>query len=315
MTTDIAGTPRTPGLPKVSVVIATRERPVLLQRAIRRVMEQTYAGEIEVVIVFDQSEPHPIEVDVPAGRTLTVIRNTERNPGLAGARNSGVLATSGEWVAFCDDDDEWLPEKLARQVDALRANPDCEIATSGIWVVYDDKTISRVFAKDRVTLTDLLQSRVMEAHPSTVIVSRAAFDRIGFVDEYIPGSYAEDYEWLLRGARETGILAIQEPLVNVHWHQSSFFTARWKMIVDALTYLLEKVPEFEREPAGLARITGQIALAHAASGEPALARRWARRTMRLNWRERRAYVAMAISARLVKVETVQKLAHASGKGL
>ena len=59
-------------------------------------MEQTYAGEIEVVIVFDQSEPHPIEVDVPAGRTLTVIRNTERNPGLAGARNTGVLATSGD---------------------------------------------------------------------------------------------------------------------------------------------------------------------------------------------------------------------------
>jgi glycosyltransferase involved in cell wall biosynthesis len=245
---------------------------------------------------------------------VRVLTNT-RAAGLAGARNTGMLAANGDLVAFCDDDDEWLPEKLSKQISALQANPDCEIATSGIWVVYDDKTISRVFAKDRVTLTDLLRSRVMEAHPSTVIVSRAAFDRIGFVDEYIPGSYAEDYEWLLRGARETGILAIQEPLVNVHWHQSSFFTARWKMIVDALTYLLEKVPEFEREPAGLARITGQIALAHAASGEPALARRWARRTMRLNWRERRAYLAMAISARLVKVETVQKLAHASGKGL
>jgi hypothetical protein len=218
-------------------------------------------------------------------------------------------------VAFCDDDDEWLPEKLTRQIAALVANPDAEIATTGIWVVYEDKTISRTFPNERITLTDLLKSRVMEAHPSTVIVSRAAFDRIGFVDEHIPGSYAEDYEWLLRGARETGILAIQEALVNVHWHQSSFFTARWKMIVDALTYLLEKVPEFEREPAGLARITGQIALAHAASGEPALARRWARRTMRLNWRERRAYVALAISTRLVKVETVQKLAHASGKGL
>ena len=302
-------------LPKVSVVIATRERPVLLHRAIRRVMEQTYAGEIEVVIVFDQSEPHPIEVDVPANRSLTVIRNTERNPGLAGARNSGVLATSGEWVAFCDDDDEWLPEKLARQIAALQAHPDCEIATSGIWVVYEDKTISRVFPKDRVTLTDLLKSRVMEAHPSTVIVSRAAFDRIGFVDEYIPGSYAEDYEWLLRGARETGILAIAEPLVNVHWHQSSFFTARWKMIVDALTYLLEKVPEFTSEPVGLARITGQIALAHAASGQPSEARQWARRTVRLNWKERRAYVALLISTRIVKVETVQRLAHATGRGL
>jgi glycosyltransferase involved in cell wall biosynthesis len=303
------------GSPKVSVVIATRERPVLLRRAIRRVMEQTYAGEIECVIVFDQSEPHDIEVDVPSGRTLRVIRNTERSPGLAGARNSGVLASTGELIAFCDDDDEWLPEKLDRQVAAMQANPAAEVATTGIWVVYETKTISRVYPGDRITLTDLLRSRVMEAHPSTVMVTRAAFDRIGFVDEHIPGSYAEDYEWLLRAARVTEILAVQEPLVNVHWHQSSYFSDRWKMIVDALTYLLEKVPEFTSEPAGLARITGQIALAHAASGQPSEARRWARRTVRLNWKERRAYVALLVSTRMVKVETVQRLAHATGRGL
>jgi glycosyltransferase involved in cell wall biosynthesis len=301
--------------PKVSVVIATRDRPVLLQRAVRRVMEQTYAGEIECVIVFDQSEPHAIEVDVPDGRTLRVIRNSERAPGLAGARNSGVLASTGEMIAFCDDDDEWLPEKLDRQVAAMLVNPTAEVATTGIWVVYEDKTVARVHPSFRITLTDLLRSRVMEAHPSTVMVTRAAFDRIGFVDEHIPGSYAEDYEWLLRAARVTEILAVPEPLVNVHWHQSSYFSDRWKMIVDALTYLLEKVPEFNSEPAGLARITGQIALAHAAAGQPFLARRWARRTVRLNWKERRAYVALLISTRIVKVETIQRLAHAAGRGL
>ena len=301
--------------PLVSVVIATRDRPALLQRAVRRVMEQTYAGPIECVIVFDQSEPHPVDVDVPPGRSLRVIRNTERSPGLAGARNSGVLASTGELIAFCDDDDEWLPEKLDRQVAAMQVNPAAEVATTGIWVVYENKTISRIHPGHRITLTDLLRSRVMEAHPSTVMVTRAAFDRIGFVDEHIPGSYAEDYEWLLRAARVTEILAVPEPLVNVHWHQSSYFSDRWKMIVDALTYLLEKVPEFNSEPAGLARISGQIALALAASGEPYQARRWARRTVRLNWRERRAYVALLISTRLVKVETVQRLAHATGRGL
>ncbi len=301
-------------LPKVSVVIATRERPVLLRRAIQRVMEQRYDGPIEVVIVFDQSDPHPIQVEVPPGRELRVINN-HRSPGLAGARNSGVLATTGELVAFCDDDDEWLPEKLTRQVAALAAATDAELATSGIFVCYEDRQTPRVYPADRITLSDLLRSRVMEAHPSTVIVTRSAFDRIGFVDEHIPGSYAEDYEWLLRAARETGILAIREPLVNVHWHQSSWFSDRWKMIVDALTYLLEKVPEFQGDKPGLARIYGQIALAHAASGEPRLARSWARRTIALQWKERRAYVALLISARLVKIETVQRLAHAAGKGL
>lgn len=306
-------------LPKVSVVIATRDRRELLHRAVQRVMEQHYAGPIELVIVFDQSEPHPIEVEIPAGRELRVITN-HRSPGLAGARNSGVLATTGELVAFCDDDDEWLPEKLDRQVAALAAPPPqgervAEVATSGIFVVYEDRTTPRVFPAERITLSDLLRSRVMEAHPSTVVMTRAVFDRIGFVDEHIPGSYAEDYEWLLRAARETGILAIPEPLVNVHWHQSSWFSDRWKMIVDALTYLLEKVPEFQGDRSGLARIYGQIALAHAASGEPRLARTWAGRTLRLRWNERRAYVALLISARLVKVETVQRLAHATGKGL
>jgi glycosyltransferase involved in cell wall biosynthesis len=311
-------------LPKVSVVIATRERPVLLRRAVQRVMEQRYDGPIEVVIVFDQSEPHPIEVEIPARRELRVITN-HRSPGLAGARNSGVLATTGELVAFCDDDDEWLPEKLSRQVAALQAaareaepgdrGAPAEVATSGIFVCYEDRQTPRIYPSDRITLSDLLRSRVMEAHPSTVVVTRAAFDRIGFVDEHIPGSYAEDYEWLLRAARETGILAVREPLVNVHWHQASWFSDRWKMIVDALTYLLEKVPEFQGDKPGLARIYGQIALAHAASGEPRLARTWARRTIALRWKERRAYVALLISARLVRVETVQRLAHAAGKGL
>jgi len=300
--------------PSVSVVIATRERPVLLRRAVQRIMEQRYEGELECILVFDQSEPVRPEVDVPEGWSLRMIRN-DRSPGLAGARNSGVLASTGEFVAFCDDDDEWLQTKLERQVAAMLARPSAEVATSGIYVCYEDKHVPRVFPADRITLTDLLRSRVMEAHPSTVVVTRAAFDRIGFVDEYIPGSYAEDYEWLLRAARATEILAVREPLVNVHWHQSSYFSDRWKMIVDALTYLLEKVPEFNQEPAGLARITGQIALAHAASGERSLARQWAGRTVRLNWRERRAYVALAISARLVRVETVQRLAHATGKGL
>lgn len=301
-------------LPKVSVVIATRDRRELLHRAVRRVMEQTYTGPIELIIVFDQSEPHPIEVEIPSGRELRVIDN-HRSPGLAGARNSGVLATTGELVAFCDDDDEWLPAKLDAQVAAMAAAPDAEVCTTGLYVCYEDRTTPRVFPAERITLPDLLRSRVMEAHPSTVVVTRSAFDRIGFVDEHIPGSYAEDYEWLLRAARETGIVAVREPLANIHWHRSSWFSDRWKMIVDALTYLLEKVPEFQGDRTGLARIYGQIALAHAASGEPRLARSWAARTLRLQWNERRAYVALLISARLVKVETVQRLAHVAGKGL
>jgi glycosyltransferase involved in cell wall biosynthesis len=302
------------GRPKVSVVIATRERPVLLRRAVQRVMEQRYAGDIECVIVFDQSEPHTPEVEVPAGRTLHVITNT-CSPGLAGGRNSGVAAATGEYVAFCDDDDEWMPDKLERQVAAMAAAPDAGVATTGIWVVYEDKEIARVAAGNRITLADLLRSRVMEAHPSTVIFRRDLWEAIGPVDEHIPGSYAEDYEWLLRAARHAPVLALQEPLVVVHWHQSSFFADRWRTIISALTYLVDKHRELEQEPSGLARIYGQIAFAHAALGERGAARRWARRTLSLDRRERRAYLALAVSLRLINARTVVRLAHVAGKGI
>ncbi|HEV2893829.1 MAG TPA: glycosyltransferase family A protein, partial [Actinomycetota bacterium] len=93
--------------PPVSVVVPTRDRPELLRRAVTAILEQTYQGPIECVVVFDQSDPDLPWGALPAGRRLVLVRN-QRTPGLAGARNSGILAATGELVAFCDDDDEWL---------------------------------------------------------------------------------------------------------------------------------------------------------------------------------------------------------------
>src|SRR5687768_6128571 len=95
-------------LPFVSVVVPTRERPRLLVRAVASIMSQRYDGEIECLVVFDQSDPSLPAIDVPAGCTLRAIAN-DRTPGPSGARNAGVLAAQGDIVAFCDDDDEWLP--------------------------------------------------------------------------------------------------------------------------------------------------------------------------------------------------------------
>ncbi|MDP8911039.1 MAG: glycosyltransferase [Actinomycetota bacterium] len=300
--------------PSVSVVTPTRDRPEFLRRALAAVFAQTYAGEIECVVVFDQSEPRLPDLSTPDGKMLRAIVN-ERSPGLAGARNSGALAASGELVAFCDDDDEWLPEKLAFQVAAMRALAATTVSC-GIVVRYRGREVERRPASDTVTFDDLLRSRRMEIHPSTILVSREALlGRIGLVDEGIPGSYAEDYEWLLRAARAGVLAAVPRPLVRVQWHESSFFTARWDTIISALTYLLDKYPEFERVPAGLARIYGQLAFAHAASGRRAEARRWARRSLKLNPRQPRAYLALLVSSRVVRPDTVLRVAHTFGRGV
>ena len=301
--------------PLVSVVVPTRDRPELLRRAVAAIVGQTYEGPVECVVVFDQSDPDLPWPDLPPGRTL-ILRRNDRTPGLAGARNSGILAATGELVAFCDDDDEWLPEKLTRQVARLLATPGSAVSTTGILVRYQDRTTTRLAPTILVTHRQLLRSRLTELHPSTVLAHRdRLLSQIGLVDEQLPGSYAEDYEWLLRASRHGPVLALPEPLAVIHWHQSSFFADRWRTIISALTYLVDKHRDLQQEPSGLARIYGQIAFAHAALGERKPARRWARRTLSLNRRERRAYLALAISLGLVSAKTVVRMAHVAGKGI
>ena len=300
--------------PSVTVVVPTRDRPALLERALRSVLSQRYDGSIECIVVFDQSEPSLPDLDVPAGASLRAIRNT-RTPGLAGARNSGGMEAGGELLAFLDDDDEWLPGKLARQVACLTARPSAMTVATGIEIRYGDRSFVRVPESDTLEFRDLLLSRRADVHPSTFLIRRQEFlTRIGPVDEELPGSYAEDYEWLLRATRVAPVLTVREPLVRVYWHRSSYFADRWQMIAAALSHVLERYPDFRTEPRGYARIAGQIAFAHGAARRPRLARQWARRAFTANWREPRAYMALAVSMG-VPADGLLRLAHLAGKGI
>jgi glycosyltransferase involved in cell wall biosynthesis len=108
--------------PPVTAIVPTRDRPPMLARAVRSVVGQSYPGELECVIVFDQSSPAPVDVELPAGRRVRLLTNT-RTPGAAGARNTGIAACDGSVVAFCDDDDTWHPDKLRLQVERLSQAP------------------------------------------------------------------------------------------------------------------------------------------------------------------------------------------------
>lgn len=311
MTTD----PQAPAAPDIDVVVPTRSRPELLRTTLAAIAAQDYPGRIRVVVVFDQSEPdESLAVDDPH-RPVRVVRNA-RTPGLAGGRNTGIEACEGTYVAFCDDDDVWHPGKIRAQVAALQAEPGAVLATCGIRIRYEGTDVERPLEQDRVTLADLLRSRLTELHPSTFLLVR---DRlvadVGLVDEEIPGSYAEDYEFLLRIARVHPVVNVRDVLVDVLWHQRSYFASRWDTIATALTWLLERYPEFDTEPAGKARVLGQIAFAQAARGDRRAAARSAVRTVRLNPREGRAYLAMAVASRAVGPDRVLATLHKRGRGI
>ncbi|HLJ79572.1 MAG TPA: glycosyltransferase family 2 protein [Acidobacteriaceae bacterium] len=109
----------TPCDPLVSAVIPTRGRPALVLSAIRSALRQTWHP-LEVVVVLDGPDPetaaHLATIADPRVRVLPL---PERAGGSA-ARNAGVEAARGEWIAFLDDDDEWFPDKIERQMEAVR---------------------------------------------------------------------------------------------------------------------------------------------------------------------------------------------------
>ena len=300
--------------PTVSVVVATRDRPWLLAAAVAAIERQDYTGLVECVVVYDQTKPDHVLARSSNHRSVVVVANG-RTPGLAGARNSGALAASGELLAFCDDDDEWLPEKLRLQVARL-LEADADVVTSGIYVIYENKTTRRVPTEEQLTVRHLARRRVMAAHPSTVVVRRAAFfGHIGLVDEEIPGSYGEDYDWMLRAASHGRIALVPQPLVRVLWGRQSFFAHKWRTVVDGIDYLAGKHPILRDDPRAYARLAGRQAFALAALGERRAALRLAWRIMRRDWRQPRSYLALLVGAGLVRAEWMLRLAHRSGRGI
>lgn len=301
--------------PSVAVVIATRDRPDMLREAIDSVLSQTYDGPVEVVVVFDRSEPDPSLAHDDPLRRVTVTTN-RRSPGLAGARNTGVDVTESDYVAFLDDDDLWLPGKLARQVAELEAHPQAGLATCGIRVRYDGETHLRTLPQPEVTHAELLRDRHTELHPSTFLVRRRDLvGDIGPVDEEVPGGFGEDYDFLLRAARHAPVRNLAEPLVLVRWGAQSFFFRRWPTMAEGLTWLLERHPEFEGSPAGSARVRGQIAFAHAAQGHRREALRWAASAARRRPLEPRAPLAVAVALRLASPDAIMTRLHRHGRGI
>ncbi len=307
--------------PDVDVVVATRNRPELLRTTISSVLASDYPGVVRVLVVFDQSDPDPtLETDqslgaTPHDRRIEVLSNT-RTPGLAGARNSGLVAAQAELVAFCDDDDTWMTTKLRRQVSALTDEPTAEFVCCGIDVHYDGVSHPRVLDSRAITLTDLLRDRLTELHPSTFVMRRkAVLDGFGLVEEEIPGSYAEDYEFLLRAARRHPIINVPEVGVRVLWSKASYFSARWTTIRAALPWLLDRYPEFADVPSGEARVLGQIAFATAADHERRASVHWAWRAWRRRPLEPRAYLALGVASGLMSPDWVLRQLHRTGRGI
>ncbi|SFR66499.1 glycosyltransferase family 2 protein [Halogeometricum limi] len=201
-----------PGL--VSVVIPAYGRPEYLDAAVESVNDQTY-GPIELVVVDDCS-PDPIEPIVEDATTdalssVRVVRH-EVNRGANAARNTGIEASNGEFVAFLDDDDYWRPTKVEKQVAAFEAGgKEVGFVYTGQENVSADGTTTnyRVPSTRGWVTRDLFRGASLCPF-SSVMVRRSVVDEVGLLDTRFPSW--QDREWYLRISEACAFEVVEEPL-------------------------------------------------------------------------------------------------------
>lgn len=302
--------------PLVSVIMATRGRPELAAEMIQSVVEQDYAGDLEVLVVHDQEDPNPqLAALSRPGRTVRVVRN-EGTPGLAGARNYGLGLTTGPLVATTDDDDRWHRTKIRRQVDRFRAEPDLLLLGTGIRLLLPKGRVDAwVGRSDHISHDVLLANRVKELHSSTLMMPRTTFDLVGGYDELIPNGYGEDYDFVLRVAAAGKVGVIREPLADIRKDNVSYYRGRSDNAAAGFEYFLAKHPEVERSAAGHARMLGQLAFAKSASGHRREAWDLVRQSVRRKPTSPYPYIAVTHLVTRVPPQKIADLARLFGRGL
>lgn len=300
--------------PPVSVVIPAHKRPVELRQAISAAREQDYPGAVDVIVVYDRAEPE-MELVEEGDRPVRVITN-DRTPGLAGARNTGILASAGDLVAFCDDDDTWLPAKLSKQVEALAKHPEAPLVTTAMVVDYGAHSTVRLAGTQTVTHEMLLASRMSMLHSSSLLFRRSALEgALGLINEEIPGSQKEDWDILLRSSALYPVVHVDEPLIRVLWGTTSYFSRRWDTKIDSSLWILEEYPELAAHRKGASRLMGQLAFAYASSGRRRDAWRWATKSVRGDLGQWRGWLSFGVALVPASSELVLGTLHKWGRGV
>jgi len=193
----------------ISVVIPTYNRIELLKRSIDSVINQTIKPS-EIIIVDDGSNDGTEAMVKKKYDSLKLIK--QKNKGASAARNSGIKASSGEWICFLDSDDEWKNDKLEKQIIAVANNSDYKFFHSNeIWIK-NGKRINQK-KKHKKYGGDIFKKclDMCRISPSSVLIDKSIFEEIGFFNENLV--VCEDYELWLRICDKYEVFFIDEPLI------------------------------------------------------------------------------------------------------
>lgn len=208
--------------PQVSVIIPTYNYGGFIKRAIRSVLRQTFE-DFELIVVDDGSTDHTeaIVKSIP-DRRIKYLRHTKNRGGNA-ARNTGLRAASGSYLAFLDSDDEWLPDKLDLQIKLFaESNEKIGLIYSGVNVI--DQTGNspplKLFPKARGNIfTLLLKGNCITGGGSSDVIKKECFENVGFFNETLPSG--QEWDFHIRVSKIYAVDFIDECLVNYYVHSAN----------------------------------------------------------------------------------------------
>jgi glycosyltransferase involved in cell wall biosynthesis len=214
--------------PRVSAVIPTRNRPDLVCRAVRSVFAQT-VKDLECIVVIDGSDPATVEALARIADPRLKVLALESNVGGCEARNLGARAAQGEWVGLLDDDDEWLPRRVEKQLETASKSPEPITMVASLFLDragYGDLVRPRSFLKNGQHISEFLWCEVsplggIEGFPqtSTWLIKRDFLLEVPFTKGL---KVLQDLDWLLHAfARDRmRVSLVNEPLTIFHNDQA-----------------------------------------------------------------------------------------------
>lgn len=203
---------------RVTVIIPTHNRAEFLRGAITSVLDQTFQ-DFDIIVVDDASTDSTGDVVKSFGNGKIKYLRHDINRGGSAARNTGIVNSKGEFVAFLDDDDEWLPEKLTRQVSLF------DTTGTNVGAVYtgcvavnraNGKILGQKCCTKKGDLSRELFTTNYLGSASAVVVRKKCFETVGGFDERLPSF--QDYDMWIRIARVFHIDYINEPLFRYYVH-------------------------------------------------------------------------------------------------
>ncbi len=228
-------------MPEISIILPPYNRAKTLPRAVQSILSQTFTN-FELIIVDDGSNDNTTEVVRGFKDNRIKYIKIKENKGASAARNIGIKSAKGKYIAFQDSDDEWLPEKLRKQIDIFRK------VSSKIGMIYTDmwEIVTKrkkyfysphIMPIDGIIYKKALRYFIKNIGLATAVIKKECFDKIGLFDEELPRYI--DLELFIRISKIYQFYHITEPLIK-YYKTPRNISSSFENLIKARKLILQK---------------------------------------------------------------------------